>query len=300
MRKQFIEKALGKAKLALISAANEIISVYQEQGFLITLRQLYYQFVSRNLLTNSERSYNRLGDAVSDGRMCGLVDWSAIVDRARQPIEQTTFSGLPELVEAALESYRLDRWRGQDYYVELWVEKDALAGVLEPLAKEFHVTLMVNRGYSSTSAMYEASRRMLKAEYFARQPVILYLGDHDPSGEDMVRDVRDRLHVFGAKPIVLKQALTMEQVQKYHLPPNPAKMSDSRAKDYVAKYGTSSWEVDALPPNVLQSIIRRSIQANINRPLMDEVIALEERDREDLRRVVKALSSDREGGYLDG
>ena len=285
----FIRRAFGEARMALLAVCNTIITDYLAQGYRLTLRQLYYQLVSRNVVENTERSYKNVGNAVSDGRLAGLVDWSAIEDRVRVPRKASEFADLQELAEAALASYRLPRWDGQRSYVELWVEKDALAGVLEPLAREWHAVLMVNRGYSSQSAMYEAAIRFRHAAKAHSNLVLLYLGDHDPSGEDMVRDVRDRLAMFGADVDVRKIALTMEQVEEYNPPPNPAKMTDSRAAAYVEQHGVSSWEVDALPPEVLSQLITEAFEGLVDVPMMDTIKEREEADKEKLREAVEEI-----------
>ncbi len=282
MKEAFKSFRFRPETLKVIENANEIIEEYQGQGLRLTLRQLYYQFVSRDLIPNTPRSYKNLGSAINDGRLAGMIDWDAIEDRVRVPRRASEFESIKELVEAAIRSYRLPRWEGQSSYVELWVEKDALAGVLEPIAREFHVTLMVNRGYSSQSAMYEAAERFRAKVADGLDPILFYLGDHDPSGEDMVRDVRDRLSMFGVEVDVRKLALTMAQVEQYEPPPNPAKMSDSRAEAYVAKFGESSWEVDALPPNVLASLIRMAFRSVVDRKRMDVVIAREKVDKDRL------------------
>ncbi len=287
----FIKKELGLSKMSLISRSNTIIDHYQSQGFRLTLRQLFYQLISRVEIPNTERSYKNLGEAISDGRLVGLLDWDAIEDRIRVPRTPQEFSGLQELAEVALQTYRLPRWAGQPYYVELWVEKDALAGVLESLANQYHVTLMVNRGYSSQSAMYEASKRFIQAEALGKSTVLLYLGDHDPSGEDMVRDIDDRLRMFGVDSLqVRKIALTTEQVSEYNPPPNPAKLTDSRAAGYIAQHGPSSWEVDALPPETLQEIVKNNIAMFIKLEEMKKVLAQEKRDKAALKKAVGRLN----------
>lgn len=287
-RQCFRDKRFSAQSAERIARCNAIIAEYQGQGLRLTLRQLYYQLVSRNVIRNIEREYKNLSTLVSDARLAGLMDWAAIEDRVRRPQRPSQFNDLHELVEAALDSYRLPRWRGQKRYVELWVEKDALAGVLAPLADEYHVTLMVNRGYSSQSAMYDSARRFRAS----RLPgVLLYLGDHDPSGEDMVRDIADRLDMFGANVDVRKLALTMAQVEEHAPPPNPAKLTDPRAAAYVAEHGDESWEVDALPPDVLAGIIRDSFRGLVDRRLMDAVIAEEDNDKERLRAAVEELMS---------
>lgn len=286
MKERFMSYTFHKKSLDYIAACNKIIDDYLAQGMRLTLRQLYYQLVTQNLLTNCERSYSYLSTVVSRGRLAGLLDWNAIEDRTRMPKEQNEFENVAELVEAAIRTYRLPRWKGQDYYVELWVEKDALAGVLLPMARRFHVTVMVNKGYSSQTAMHESSLRFMAT---GRSPLLLYLGDHDPSGEDMVRDIRDRMEMFGVDGLeVQKLALTMEQVEEYKLPPNPAKISDSRAAAYIEKHGNESWEVDALPPTVLHEIIIKAFEEVVDSDKMAEIIDQEYSDMKKLRKAVRS------------
>lgn len=292
MKEQFKDIQFKKDSLALIGRCNDIIDDYSAQHLRLTLRQLYYQLVSANVIVNVERSYKNLSSLVSNARLAGLMDWDAIEDRVRQPVTPTEFANLEELVDAALNSYRLPRWDGQETYAELWVEKDALAGVLRPIAREYHVTLMVNRGYSSQSAMYESARRFLEAQEQDKQLVLFYLGDHDPSGEDMVRDIGARMEMFGVVDLdVQKLALTMDQIEEYEPPPNPAKSTDPRAADYIAKYGTSSWEVDALPPNVLATIIRTALSDVVDQDTLDDVLEREKNDKAQLRDAVESLRS---------
>ena len=296
MRQKFRATKFKPDSQLRIEQCNDIIDQYLAQGLKLTLRQLYYQLVTKNIIKNEEKSYKNLSGLVSDGRLSGLIDWDAIEDRVRAPKAPPEFNNLGDLVDAALASYRLPRWEGQENYVELWVEKDALAGVLWPIAREYHVTLMVNRGYSSQSAMYESSTRFILNTRgdtahlpYPKSPIILYLGDHDPSGEDMVRDVADRLSMFSVDVDVRKIALTISQVQSYNLPPNPTKITDSRAADYIKKFGPECWEVDALPPNVLSKLIRDELKQVVNMKMMKAVIAREEEDKTALKEAVQEL-----------
>jgi hypothetical protein len=293
MKKRFLDKRFNAESADRIEIANGIITRYLGMGLRLTLRQLYYQFVAHHGLPNTERSYKSLAALMSNARLAGLVDWNAIEDRGREPITPSEWDGIPSLVESALRAYRLDRWKGQESYAELWVEKQALAGVLAPLANEAHVTLMVNKGYSSTSAMYESSRRFRSNQGLAagaKRPVLFYLGDHDPSGEDMVRDIGDRMEVFGVEGLeVRKLALTMDQVRQYNPPPNPAKLTDPRAQGYIAEHGDSSWEVDALDPDTLATLIREAFAEVIDKDRMDAVIAQEEKDKDALREAAANL-----------
>ena len=307
-KRKYKDVKFRQEALVLVQTLNEIVDEYIEQDLTLTLRQLYYQCVSRDIVPNTEASYKRVGSVVSDARLAGLLDWDAIEDRMRKPDVPPQWESISDLVEVAIEQFRLPRMEGQLRYTELWCEKDALAGVLAPLADDFHATLMVNRGYSSSSAMRETGTRILRAcrKLKTVDVKILYLGDFDPSGEDMVRDVAERVQLFCTPPgfqpeqytdvnsstreaygwptiAVEKVALTWDQIQAFQPPPNPAKITDSRAKAYIEKHGASSWEVDALPPVELQRIVRNALEANILSRPMEKVIEEEERQKEHLR-----------------
>ena len=289
-RIQYIETRFRERSLALLSHCEEVIDAYQEQGLTLTLRQLYYQLVVANIIENQEREYKNLGALVNRGRLAGLLDWDAIEDRTRVPETPRQWRGPRQIVQAATEQYRLDRWKDQAFHVELWVEKDALAGVLRPIADDWHITLMVNRGYSSQSAMHEAAARLRQAERGGRENRILYLGDLDPSGEDMVRDIDERLNqTFGARTRVIKLAITPEQVEEYQPPPNPAKLTDSRAAAFVAKHGYDSYEVDALPPTALRDIINAAVDEYLDQELRDQVVAQETEDKRELFKLAQRL-----------
>jgi hypothetical protein len=287
MKEQFKDINITPNRMQMVNLCNQIIDIYQKQNLRLTLRQLYYQLVTRNAIRNEERSYKIIGKLVSDARLAGLIDWDAIEDRVRVPRIPTEFNNLKELVDTAINSYRLPRWEGQEYYIELWVEKDALSGVLAPLARKYHVTLMVNRGYSSSSAMYESAQRF--AQHADQNRILFYLGDHDPSGEDMVRDIQERLTMFLVEVKVTKIALTFDQVKRYNPPPNPTKITDTRSARYIDKYGEECWEVDALPPDTLHSLIEASITRYIDVHKMGTIIEKENADKEYLKSTVAEI-----------
>ncbi len=293
MKESFEDWAPKAATLQRVEQCEEIIDEYQRQGLKLTLRQLYYQFVSRALIPNNDRSYKNLGTVVSRARVAGMLDWDAIEDRGRVADIPLEFDDLQHRVDSALYNYRLDRWEGQDCYVELWVEKAALAGVLEPLAHEFHIPLMVNKGYSSQSAMYESAQRVRRGTLDGeREAIILYLGDHDPSGQDMVRDIDARLRRYTRDELdigVVSVALTTAQVRSHRPPPNPTKLTDSRAKTYMKAHGRECWEVDALDPATLQGLIRAALEAAIDQDMMDTVVAQEDADKDRLRTALAEL-----------
>jgi len=244
-----------------IAQAEQIVAQYQAQGFILTLRQIYYQFVARALIPNTEQSYKRLGNIISDARRAGMIDWNAIEDRTRFIRELSSWDTPQSILKSAKDSYHRDLWEHQTKRVEVWIEKDALVGVIEGICNETDVPFFSCRGYVSDSEMWRAGRRILRHTRKGQPVVVLHLGDHDPSGLDMTRDIRDRLGLFSgyADFEVRRVALTMEQIEDQQPPPNPAKITDSRYESYASEYGNDSWELDALEPQFISALIRDNI-----------------------------------------
>lgn len=282
----YVPRKFARSSQTVIDQANEIITNYAAQGFDLTLRQLYYQFVSRALIPNADCEYKRLGSIVNDARLAGLIDWDALVDRTRNLQRLGHWDTPADVVGAALSGYHVDYWAGQTYRPEVWIEKDALIGVIEGVCNELDVPFFSCRGYTSQSEMWAAGQRLRRYRRAGQSPMILHLGDHDPSGKDMTRDILDRLEMFTGNVPVERLALNMDQVEQYNPPPNPAKLSDSRAPDYVAEFGDSSWELDALEPQVLSDLIRDAIYGVRDVDTYQTVIEREGRDKAVLQRVV--------------
>lgn len=133
--------------------------------------------------------------------------------------------------------------------------------------------------------MWEAAQRMIRKERTGKGTVVLHLGDHDPSGIDMTRDIQDRLRGFRARTTVKRLALNMAQVDQYQPPPNPAKMSDSRAEGYVDNYGEDSWELDALDPAVLNQVILDAVDPFLDMDAWNAATEDVERERTALRKI---------------
>lgn len=284
MKKAFRSKVgLNKANLRLLDTINGIIEEFKEQGYKLTLRQLYYQLVTKAIIPNTKKSYAKLSGILVKGRMGGVVDWDAIEDRLRVPNLPYWVLDIPDAIDDTIKGYRLNRQRGQDVYIELWVEKDALSGILKRVTHPYHINLMVNKGYSSCSAMHDAYIRIKREIDSGKKAVILYLGDHDPSGLDMIRDIRDRLKEFGVNPTVKQIGLTREQINRYNPPPNPAKITDPRAKWYIEEHGDVSWEVDALNPDILHKLVETNVDKLIDKDRFNGMKEQEEKDKEELR-----------------
>jgi len=288
MREKFVDHRFSAASLKAIQTINDILAEYARQGYRLSLRQLYYQLVARGLIENSVRSYKRTGNLVSDARLAGLVDWDMIEDRGRETIVNSHWTSPAEIIRTAAKAFRVDRWEGQPCYVEVFVEKDALSGILEPVCRGLDIRFTANRGYSSSSAMYEAGKRIASAVEAGLEVHLFYLGDHDPSGIDMTRDITERLHLFTwgsvTRRTVQRLALNYDQVEQWQPPENPAKETDSRYQVYVEQFGESSWELDAVEPATLASLVTQAVQNLIDPDTWNEVEKRETAMRKELER----------------
>lgn len=280
------QKRFNADRLDKIDKANTIIAEYRAQGFELTLRQLYYQFVSRDFIANNQREYKNLGDIINDARLAGLVDWEAIVDRTRNLQSLANWETPADIIKACANQFRIDKWKEQQYRVECWIEKDALVGVIEGVCNDLDIDYFSCRGYTSQSEMWSAAMRLKGYQYNAQVPLILHLGDHDPSGKDMTRDITDRLSEFSGGDIEVKRlALNMNQVEQYGPPPNPAKITDSRADKYIEEFGGESWELDALEPAVIAQLIRDAVVEVRDQDQWDKAVAAEEKQKKQLGKV---------------
>lgn len=281
---KFRKAKLDDKNLIRLDRVNQIIEMYREMGYTLTLRQLYYRLVTENVIANSTKEYARLIHLLTEGRMGGLVDWDGIEDRVRVPRSNYTVLDPDDAIEDAERTYILDRQVGQKNHIELWVEKDAISNILSVKSRYYGINLMVNRGFSSTTAMHDASVRMSRAIEEGRKPYILYLGDHDPSGLCMaLTDIPDRLNKeFGVEVDVKHIGITSDQIKKYNPPTNPAKVTDSRAKWYIKNWGTNSWEVDALEPKVLHELIDKEVMELMDMNIFKVILEQEKTDKEEL------------------
>lgn len=319
------DKKFTKDHLRVIEHAVAICNEYEAQGLVLTLRALHYQFVSRDLYANTQQNYNRLGSICNDARMAGKMDWNHLIDRTRDFTTRQHFKSPAELIRRATDSYHKDLWAPQHKRIEVWVEKDAAVSNIERVCRENDVGYFSARGYSSASAMWENAQRVADHIHRGEQVVILHVGDHDPSGLDMTRDMDERMKIFLTRdwlaeypdmprpvtvgnikasmrehmrrkgnpiedhvsPWRLKRiALTLDQVRQYNPPPNFAKQTDSRFHRYMAETGlTDSWELDALDPAVLQNLIIDEVEALRDEDTWADSIEEMEHERQLLVRV---------------
>jgi hypothetical protein len=227
-----------------------------------------------------------VGEYVSNGRLAGLIDWYAVEDRTRYVRRLSHWSEPTEIISSAINNYRIDLWATQPQYIEVWVEKDALIGIVEQVAERFDVPCFSCRGYTSQSEMWVAAQRLSRASNNGSRPcTVIHLGDHVPSGIDMTRDIRERLVLFADSDLELqinRIALNMNQVEQYNPPPNPAKITDTRAAKYIQEFGETSWELDAIEPKQLDELIANTIEQHIDQKEMDKAKKRMEEEREQL------------------
>ena len=292
MKEKFRDEKFSKPTKFILDKILEVVDEYQARGILLTVRQTYYQLVGRAYIENNARMFQKVSRIITKARYNGLIDWDIIEDRSRTSLIPYYYKNIPDFLMSVADSYRLDRWAGQEYYLELITEKDALSSVLTPIVYEkYRITFNVVRGYSSVTKLYEMSKRILKAVKAEKKPVILYIGDHDPSGLDMVRDIEERLRelTYGLKTEIVHVALTTEQIERYNPPPNFAKLTDKRAENYIRQFGTESWEVDALRPDILVNILEATIQSYLDVDLMNRVIEKEAREIMTIKEIAEVL-----------
>lgn len=286
----FIPKKFSKAHEWVIRQANQIISEYLGQGYTLTLRQVHYQFVARDLYENTQANYKRLGNILDAARKAGLVDWDAIEDRTRSLRRISLWHGPEQALERIRNAFKLDPWEEQPFLhrIEVWVEKDAAVGIVQPTCDALRLPYFSCRGYSSSSGLYEAGKRLEAYKKAGYKTTILYLGDHDPSGVQMTEVSQERVDMYARHEIDFRRiALTLPQIAEHKPPPNFVKETDSRTKWYMDRFDTEEcWELDALPPSIVDKLIRDEIEPLIDREAWDKTLATEEEHRTVLSEII--------------
>lgn len=276
---EFIPKKFTGAHKQVIKQANAIIDEYAKQGYKMTLRQIHYQFVARDLYDNTQANYKRLGNILDNARKAGLVDWDAIEDPTRSLRRIAVWDTPEEAVERVKKQFKLDPWNRQPVRrrIEVWVEKDAAVGIVRPTCNALRLAYFSCRGYSSSSGLYEAGKRLKAFSDAGYQTLILYLGDHDPSGVQMTESTDNKVTMFARKNIEFRRiALTLEQIKQYNPPANFVKETDSRTAWYVDQFKTEDcWELDALSPSVVDALIREHVDPLIDQKSWAETMKLE-------------------------
>jgi hypothetical protein len=277
-----------------VNAVNQVIGQYTMQ---LTLRQIYYRLVAAGHIPNRRTAYNGLSAQLVKAREANQVDETRIVDRSRSTIDRA-FDSPQDFFEAAIWTCknRFFRrfWSTQEVYVEAWVEKDALSQVIAGAVEGLNTIVAPSRGYSSFSYVRDACRRFEKNRGDADQVVVLHLADHDPSGLDMTRDLRERFRAysaeFGFDVQVKRVALTFDQVQERDLIPNPTKIKDPRSTGYIERYGDECWELDAIEPDELVEMVETAVSGEVTDwDAWDEIKEKDEGDRLKIETQLKSM-----------
>lgn len=289
------------------------IEIAGEYGGELTVRQLYYQFVARGLLTSGQKTYQRVVGAVAKARMTGVMPFEWIEDRTRVCKQGDCITNDVDTEDALSEArewirsmprwaIRRGRWFGQPEYVVVGVEKEALSGVFQNPCDELGVGLFVFRGYSSLSALHQFALNLEAAcdaeeDGGIEQATLLYFGDFDPDGWEIPRSALRNIEQIAdvcelsLPPITLERvALNKRQIARYSPPPFGAKITSSRYASYFDEHGTNdAWELDALPPNVLQTLIREGVEKHFDNRIHRDNAALVGERRAEVR---SAMQSD--------
>jgi len=279
---------------SVVAATNKVIGQYDVR---LTIRQIYYRLISPpfQLFANTLSNYKGFDKILTRAREKEEVDWRKIEDRSRTTIGGDGGFDSPEdfmdyvmrRTKRMWEGYGRPAWRDQPNYVEVWVEKDALATLVSNVADGYRVLTYPSRGYSSFTRVMEAIEDRFDQVDEIREIFIIHLTDHDPSGLDMTRDIERRTREYwpNADRLTIERVgLTYEQVKKFDLASNPTKRADPRSTTYVAQYGDQCWELDALPPDELEKIVDRAIRSYIEDRIWNANVRQIEKEKKDLEK----------------
>jgi hypothetical protein len=276
----------------LVKHALEVISQYNMR---LTVRQIYYRLVSAGIIKNSRSSYNTLDSVLTKARLNGKVPFNAIEDRSRQFLSgDKEYCETPEAfmkwrIEALKDSswqYDVPFWLDQPEYIEVWIEKDALSSLFLQACGKYRVRLFPCKGYSSITFLHDAANHLRN---IGKPTTILYFGDFDMRGKDIERYITQRLKDFDVAANVQRIALTREQVNAYSLPPQPAKRSDTLASQWIETEGDVAWELDALEPNVLLSLVEQAILKHLDKACLEKRNTLLRRNRDEIEALVQSF-----------
>lgn len=241
----------------------------------MTVRQVFYQAVTRGMIDKTEREYKgTVVRLLGEMRIGGRVPFGWIADSTRWMRKPNTWSSLEACLKSTAKHYRRSVWDDQDDYIEIWMEKDALAGVMVDVTAEWDVPLMVTRGYASLSFLMSSAETIRET---ISPTTIYYFGDYDPSGLDIGRNVEKRLREFSERDDLTfeRVAVTPEQIDEFNLPTRPTKKTDTRSKNFKGE----SVELDAIPPDDLRALVRDCIEQHIDHDTHKGLMLVEAEER---------------------
>jgi len=284
-----LRKTMQKKSLQLLEHVKEIIESY---SFALTLRQIYYQLVAKQIIPNQQKYYMKLSRLCVIGRDEGILPEDAFADRLRQVDKPDSWLDLSDFMNTVRQSYKKDKWQNQSSYIEIWTEKDALRSVLTEITYPYDVNLMVVRGQVSRTAIYESYERFADKVDEGKDCYLYYAGDFDPSGLSIYNSLTERIRNYGfaGEYITFERiALTPEQIEDYDLPCDPGKQTDPNYKSFVSEYGDNIVELDSLPPDVLRGIVKDCIRRHIDHDFFIQVQETEFEEQARLQEFVVQL-----------
>lgn len=278
---------MHKKTLGLVSDIQKII---EETGMKMTVRQIYYQLVSRHIIQNSIQEYKNYNRILTQARKEGLINPFNLIDTSKPILIPESWNNVKEFIEDVKQAYRKRVWEEQESYVEVWLEKDALRGVFYPITKKYDVPLLIGRGYQSFTNLMLSVQRL--KEHSHKNIRVLYFGDFDPTGLDIPHNIRKTLSDYGIEFSFYRVAITEEQIAQYNIPPIPTKKSDPRSKQFVDRFGDNAVELDALNPKVLNKIVEESITYFLDKEKYSQIVEKEKRDLSQLHIFMEKYGGD--------
>lgn len=275
-------RGLGKRTIALREA---ILDVLERFDGPMSSRQVAYQLVP-HVIENTESEKERVGRVIVQMRREGLIPYRRIVDRTRARHQRASWDGVLDIMESAAAGYRRNLWADQPIIPMVALEKRALEGVFSTVVDEYGVSLWTFGGYNSESFDFEFAEAITDITDTGRSVVIIYFGDHDPSGLDIERATVERLRRFGAQFEWQRVGLLAEDFDAFNLARVPVKPTDTRAKVFLSKFGDRAAEVDALPPDILGRRIRAAVETFIEPTAWESLRAAEAAEKEALETVM--------------
>ena len=268
----------------------------------LTLRQIYYRLVAAGIVANTRSKYNDLSKLIKQMRLDGIMPWEVMEDRVRRLSTKRGDEDAESFIEKQLgwflNGYSRCLVQGQENYVEVWVEKDALSRIFEDVAYPYCVRCVTCRGYQSMTFLKAYADRADTAMAKGQTPVVLYFGDLDPSGVQMFeaaqQTLKDELDVIGVD--FIRVGLNPDHVAVHNLPNNPdaLKWSDVRAKGYVKRFGEIAVELDALHPAVLEAMAKEAIENQFDMALFEEQREIETQEREKIAAIKAKVQAELE------
>lgn len=255
----------------------------------MTVRQVFYQAEVRGLVEKAESGYSKVQRALMILRTDKRLPWGWIVDNTRWQRKAHTHTSVADALRDAAASYRLAVWSGLDQRIEIWCEKDALAGVIMPVIDEYDVPLLVARGYSSASFVYSAASQINADAQEGIHTFVYHLGDYDPSGQDAARDINAKLTEYAVSDsfTFTQLAVLPNQIDFFQLPSRPTKQSDSRSKGFSHR----SVELDAIPPDILRRLVRHTIDEHLPDGFMENIRLVENEERRGFTRMMADIGA---------